>query len=289
MKPQGTLPLHSLHGGHTTTGDGKSSATAMVEAAVAVGMDLFGVSEHFYRPREERFRYEHEEPGHDFGRAGWPAHAEEMLALRSGALADGRCRILFGAEVEYLPGYEAWTREELARWPLDYTVLSVHFLEIRGNVVPFDASPRDWQRALALCGGQVALYCCYYEHVLQALEWGVGDVLGHLDVIKVFAEQGVEDPSIDRLIDEVLARCAERDLVLDLNARGLIKPCGEVYPSRSILARAHRAGVKVVLGDDSHAPEQVGLNLDRAVAAARAGGLSRLCLPPRLGGQCWDL
>lgn len=281
-------PTVSLHGGHTVAADGAATASEMVRAAAAAGMEVFGLSEHFYRPREDRFRWDTDAPGSDWGRAGWPAYVDDVLACKSAG--HGPLRVLLGAEVEFFPGYLAWTREELARWPLDYVVLSVHNVVLAdGTVLPFDFSPRHWHEAAARCGGPAALFMRYYEHVLEALSWGIADVLGHLDVIKVFAPGPVEDAGVDSLIDEVLARCAEAGVVLDLNARGLIKPCAEVYPSPSILRRAARAGVALVTGDDSHAPEQVGLNLDRAAALAREAGYETLTLPRRLGGAAYSL
>lgn len=258
----------------------------MVAAASQVGFEVFGLSEHFYRPREERLRYAHESSEGDWGRAGWPGFVDDVLACRDGTT---KLRVVLGAEVEYLPGYAEWAREELARWPVEYVVISVHFLEIGGEVVPFDFSPEQWSRAVGLCGGQAQLFRRYYEHVLDALEWGLGDVLGHLDVIKIFSSSPVHDSEVDGLVGTILDRCARDGVVLDLNARGLIKPCAEIYPSPSILQRAAKAGVDVITGDDSHAPEQVGLNLDKAAAAARDAGYTEVCLPQRLGGRCFEI
>ena len=73
----------SLHGGHTTVFDGAAGATEMVAAARAAGMEVYGLSEHFYRPREERFLYGEADRDRDWGRAGWPRFAEEVVALKA--------------------------------------------------------------------------------------------------------------------------------------------------------------------------------------------------------------
>jgi histidinol-phosphatase (PHP family) len=281
-------PPVSLHGGHTVAADGSATATEMVAAAASVGMEIFGCSDHFYRPREARFRWDTDRPGSDWGRAGWPGYVDAVLACK--AREAGSLRVLLGAEVEFYPGYEEWTREELARWPLDFVVLSVHNVVLAdGAVLPFDFSPRHWREAAGRCGGPAGLFRRYYEHVLEALTWGVADVLGHLDVIKVFAPDPVEDAGVDSLIDAALARCVSLEVVLDLNARGLLKPCAEVYPAPAILRRAASAGVAIVTGDDSHAPEQVGLNLDLAASVARAAGYDAIQLPRRLGATTYSL
>jgi histidinol-phosphatase (PHP family) len=282
-------PFISLHGGHTTAGDGSASAREMIAAALQRGLDVFGVSEHFYRPREERFRYPGEPASSQNGRRGWPDLARQVLSEKERLGEDRPTRLLFGAEAEFLPGYEDWTRKELSSWPLDYVVISVHFIEHEGEVFPFDYSAAEWMRAAQVCGGVPQLFRRYYEHVLEAVEWRIGDVLGHLDVIKIHAESSVEDAKVDALIDEILRRCAELDVKLDLNARGLIKPCAEIYPSLKILTRAHERGVGIVTGDDSHKPSDVGLNLDRALRWAARAGYDAIELPARLGGECWPI
>jgi histidinol-phosphatase (PHP family) len=70
---------------------------------------------------------------------------------------------------------------------------------------------------------------------------------------------------------------------MDVNARGLIKPCKAIYPADWILEDARRIGVKVTLGDDSHAPDQVGARLDQAVEALRRAGYTEMALVNRDG------
>lgn len=283
------LPLVSLHGGHTTAGDGSTNVKAMVEAACRRGMDVYGLSEHFYRPPEPRFRYPDERDSSWNGRRGWPEFAKDVQAAKAAHEAPGKPRIYLGAEVEYLLGYQSWTHAEVEAWPLDYVVISVHFIEVDGEFIPFDYSSDEWRRAARLCGGVPALYRRYYRHVLDALEWEIGDIVGHLDVIKIHAEHQVTDPEVEELVEEILARCAALDIRLDLNARGLIKPCEELYPSQEILERACSKGVGIVTGDDSHAPDDVGLNIEQALRTAMDAGYRKLELPKCLGGESFAL
>jgi histidinol-phosphatase (PHP family) len=104
------------------------------------------------------------------------------------------------------------------------------------------------------------------------------EVLGHFDLFKVF-HSGPLAPSERVLarIEDLMQCIARRGLLLDLNARGLNKPCRAIYPSLEILQIARAAGVAAALGDDSHAPAEVGQNLDRVLDHARAAGYSELC------------
>ncbi len=289
MSSERTRSPVSLHGGHTTAVDGRARPRDMVEAAERAGFEIYGLSEHFYRPRDPRFRYSFELESSDWGRSGWPAFAAEVLAEKERCRAEGGPTVLLGAEVEYLPGFAEWTERELAKWPIDYRVLSVHFFNADGEFVPFDLSPKHWGYVAERCGGVVQLFARYFDQILEALSWDVADVLGHVDLIKIYADGPVSHPEIDARLDRIAERCAETGAVLDLNARGLVKPCGEVYPSIDILRRARAAGVDLVPGDDSHAPDQVGLNLDRALEHARRAGYREIALPRRLGGRRWKI
>ena len=280
----------SLHGGHTSSADGSARPADMVRAAELAGMEVFGLSEHFYRPRDERFRYSFESDADDWGHTGWPSFVEDTLEVKARYAAEGGPEVLLGAEVEFLTEYEEWTRRELARWPLDYIVLSIHFVETSpGKYVPFDLTPQHWHLARRLCGGVVPLYVRYYEHAMGALSWNLADVIGHLDIVKIHAEEPVRDPAIDEILDRVLRKCVETGTVLDLNARGFVKACKEIIPSVEILRRACELGVEIVPGDDSHAPRHVGHYLHEAVTAARVAGYRRISLPPRLGARSWAI
>ena len=50
-----------------------------------------------------------------------------------------------------------------------------------------------------------------------------------------------------------------------MNAAGLRKPIGEVYPSRQFLEMFHRRGVPIILSSDAHAADQVALGYDKSL------------------------
>jgi histidinol-phosphatase (PHP family) len=61
-------------------------------------------------------------------------------------------------------------------------------------------------------------------------------------------------------------------VALEVSSAGLHRPVGELYPDASLLALAREAGVAITLASDAHLAEDVGRDLDRAVAHARAAG-----------------
>jgi histidinol-phosphatase (PHP family) len=57
-----------------------------------------------------------------------------------------------------------------------------------------------------------------------------------------------------------------------VNAAGLRKPVGEVYPARKFLQMFHKRGVPIVLSSDAHAPHQVALGYDTSLALVHEVG-----------------
>lgn len=113
-----------------------------------------------------------------------------------------------------------------------------------------------------------------------------GTVPTILDLVKIHLEpnEQTDTPPIRARVGAVLETMRDRGVAMDVNARGLIKPCRAIYPADWILAEARRIGVDVTLGDDSHGWDQVGAQLELAVAALRRSGHSEMALVRPGGG-----
>jgi len=194
--------------------------------------------------------------------------------------------VLLSADLEYIHGALAWTREHVSRWPFDYVVGSVHYVRLGDADILI-----DWERwrvddALERADGPERLQLKYYEHLLELVAWKVATVIGHFDLIKMWLtpEEAVQTPAIEAAVRGVLEAMRDAGVAMDVNARGLLKPCRHIYPDDWILAEARRIGVPVTLGDDSHGPSDVGLNLDVAVSAIASAGYEHVWLV-RPGGE----
>jgi len=167
--------------------------------------------------------------------------------------------IRLGLEVDYYPDQEDQIRRMLAPLPLDYCIGSVHSLD--GWV--FD-DPREIE---GYSGRDIAeLYKTYYQSLRRAAALGLFDIIGHLDVIKVFGYR----PSGSAVIFAEIALQAISDsgLCIEVNTNGLYKPAAELYPARCILDRCFELGIPVTLSSDAHHASDVGR--DVALAAKQA-------------------
>jgi histidinol-phosphatase (PHP family) len=114
------------------------------------------------------------------------------------------------------------------------------------------------------------LYEAYYANVRAAALSGRFDVLGHPDLIKIFRQ--FPDRDITGMLEETADAVAESGIVVDVNAAGLRKPVGEIYPSRKLLEMFHRRGVPIILSSDAHAPSEVGAGYEKSIPLVRDVG-----------------
>jgi histidinol-phosphatase (PHP family) len=258
------MSLSSFHGGHSPGADGKE-VREIAEAAARQNFVAFGFTEHFQMPpmalAPEMALYGQLEFFGDYVADVLSAQQEHPF-------------VLLGAEIEYIRGGLEWTREQVARFPFDYLVGSVHYVRLGDRDLIIDSERRQLEVALELAGGSERLQLKYYEHVLELISWNLSAVIGHLDLIKMLLTpmEAAPTPAIENLVRTVLGAMKDFGVAMDVNARGLIKPCRRIYPEDWILTEARRIGVPVTLGDDSHSAADVGRNLSVAVEAiARAG------------------
>lgn len=268
----------SFHGGHSTFGDGRGRVSEIAQAAADRGFLAFGFSEHFDTPLCRQYNPDGRVGSLD-GRGDWLANyvAAVEAAQREHA---GKVAIVLGTELDYIRGAEAWTREQIGPWPFEYSVGSVHFVRYDGEDICIDWDRPRIAEALRRAGSPERLYLDYFEHVIELLDWRIAQVIGHLDLIKICLEpaEQVDTPAIRTKVRGILETMRDRGVAMDINARGLIKPCRCIYPADWILADARRIGVPVTLGDDSHGPDEVGARLEHAVAALRRAGYSEMAL-----------
>ncbi len=157
-----------------------------------------------------------------------------------------------GIEMDYTLGKEEEIREFLEGFDLDYVIGSVHYLDDWMFDHPdYIDQYQDWNID--------ELYQEYFKQVEGAATSGLFQILGHLDLIKIFNFKPEGD--ILDIVNSTLEVIAKEDIVIEINTNGLNKPVGEIYPSKEILKRAYQLGIKVTLGSDAHLARRVGENL----------------------------
>ena len=162
-----------------------------------------------------------------------------------------------GIEIDFVPGAEERMDHDATALPYDYVIGSVH--RVDNEEIDRATDQRIYDRYETY-----DLYAAYYANVRKAALSGRFEVLGHPDLIKIFRH--FPDRDITPILEETAEAVAESGVVVDVNAAGLRKPVGEVYPSADFLKMFHRRGVPIILSSDAHAPDQVALGYDTSLA-----------------------
>ena len=268
----------SLHGGHS--GDfcehGSDTLREMLDAAVSYGYTTFGVTAHS-QPTHPKFLYEEEiEAGLSVDDMG-----ENFLAYVAacGALRDeysDRIEVLMGAEVEIVPesSFAGFADSMKRQFWLDYLIGSVHWVD----EMPFDTSQQDFDKAVSNRGGLEPFLLRYYELVGEMIVQVKPEVIGHVDLPRLFCEGApeLESDSVMKAVYTVFEKAKAVGCIIDLNVSALSKGLATPYPAPWIVQLASEMGVPFCFGDDSHSVAQVGAGIDAGRAYLLENGIDTI-------------
>ncbi len=231
-------------------------AEKYVAQARAAGIDEIGFSDHVYYFRQTR----------DLWEIPWLSQrSADDLDEYVEAVVEAKGRglpVKLGLEVDYFPGIEPQLSELLNRYPWDYLLGSVHFV---------DGFPVDQPAGLTdkLPAGEA--WRRYFVWLRNAARSGLFDALAHPDLVKIFGVRATDEET-HYLHVETADAIEAAGVCVEVSAAGLHKPVGELYPDRSLLELCHDRGVPITLASDAHRPEHVGRDVGRAAALAREAG-----------------
>lgn len=180
--------------------------------------------------------------------------------------------VLRGLEFDYMPGAESFTRELLKRYPLDFAIGSVHYVEVPGETLT-----KVWELPRLAAEAFLDRYFASLEGLIGC---GLFDAVGHPDTLL----RGLPEDVFLRRFEPLLAPLARSGMAVELNASGLRKTSliprtGEEvqglwsYPSQSLLPQLIAKDVPFVIGSDTHAPEDAGAGVAELMKTLRPLGL----------------
>jgi histidinol-phosphatase (PHP family) len=237
------------------------AAERFVETAAARGVDEIGFTEHIYYFRQTESLWEH------------PYYSERCvydLDTYVDAVLETKRRghpVKLGLEVDYVPGRERETHDMLAPYPWDFLLGSVHTIE--GHHVDSDPNEGMWMHFPV-----EEVWRRYFIALRGAARSGLFDALSHPDLVKIFGRRPQPDAVFLHHDETAEAIAASGSLAIEVSTAGLRKPVGELYPDRGLLDACHDRGIPITTASDAHLPDDVGRDLDQAVAFARDAGYS---------------
>jgi len=241
---------------HTTLcnhADGKMSE--YIEKAIESGTKYFGFSDHAPMDFDPKYRMSFEQ---------MRKYENDVLNFKE--IYKDKIEILLGYEVDYLKGH---IDSRVLHVDVDYLIGSVHFIDEWGFDNPefigrYEHEDIDeiWQK--------------YFDAIEDMAKSKLFDIVGHLDLIKVFKYMPNRD--VVEIAKDALLAIKKADMVLEINVAGYRKPVGEAYPSLSLLKETYKLGIPITFGSDAHKPEQVSLYTSEVEKMAKSVGYTQCAI-----------
>lgn len=241
--------------------DGKHPVSAMLAQARALGLYAYTLTDHCEcNAYEERYR----------ARAGAAWEAMDQAQPPEGL------RFYRGIELGQPMQDLAGAKEAVERFDYDFIIGSLHNLRGEEDFYYIDAA--------AMSPGQVyGLLERYWEELLEMIDWGGFDSLGHLTYPLRYI-QGERGVSVDmerhmERIDQIFRALAEKNIALEVNTSGLRQRLGETMPNLELLKRYYELGGRLVtLGSDAHCTEDLGKGIDKGMELLKEAGFAQFAV-----------
>lgn len=270
--------LISYHGSHSGQfcdhADSFITLNEIVRARVEKGFKYFGLSEHMPRDNKKYFYSEEIEKGRtpEIMMRIFGEYVREAKRLKEKWKEE--VEILVGFETDYCdPGYPELVNKIRDEFGIDYIVGSVHHVD----GIPIDFDKETYQKAVAHSGGLDELFAKYYEHQYDLIRKCKPEVIGHFDLIKIFAEKDFKkSAATEKLIERNIKEVISYGGIFEINPRAFEKNLLEPYPGLEILRKIKENGGEITLGDDSHGIDDIGIYFKKAIEFAKQAGLKNL-------------
>lgn len=247
--------ITDLHNHTSLCKHAEGSMDEYIQKAIKNNTKYFGFSDHAPMDFDPKYRMSFQE-----------MQKYETAVLEAKERYKDKIEILLGYEVDYLKGH---MDERVLHPHVDYLIGSVHFIdgwgfdnpEFIGRYMHEDIN-QIWQK--------------YFDAIEAMAQSRLFDIVGHLDLIKVFKFMPNKD--INLIAKNALLAIKESDMVLELNMSGYRKPIAEAYPSPLLLKEAYKLGIPITFGSDAHMPEQVGLFSSEILELAKSVGYTQCAI-----------
>lgn len=220
--------------------DSETRPEDMVESAIAKGLSVICFTDHYDKDNldwgdEAIFDVE--------------SYFQKMIALQE-EYRD-RIDIRIGAEIGMQPYLAEYYQNFMAQHPFDFVIGSVH------SVLEHDVALDFFQKHSDPEG-----YKIYFEEMLQDVQKIKSyDVLGHLDYIVRYSNQGSKGFNLNDymdIIEEILKQVIAHGKGIEMNMSGLKYGLGAPHPQPEIIKRYRELGGEIItVGADGHIPEHI--------------------------------
>lgn len=228
---------------HTRFSDGVNTPEEMVVAAISMGLDTIGFSDHAHTPFDE----------------SWCMALGADTAYRKEI---SRLQRHYKGQIQILCGIEQDLFSDTPTDNYDYVIGAVHYIQLDGAYVPVDESPEHLRIAAAkyFNGDIYALVEAYYQTICRVPEGTNATIIGHFDLISKFIEQipifCTENPRYISAWKNSADILLASGLPFEINTGAISRGYRTTpYPAVDILEYIRSKGGHFILSGDSHSTE----------------------------------
>lgn len=267
MNKKWKCQIQNLHT-HTYFSDGKSSPEEMVKAAIEMGFDSLGFSEHsFIENIRERWLL--------------PEKTAQYLAELD------RLKEKYEKQIKIFKGIELDSCSQVSTDPFDYVIGNVHFCPMwDGGFTDYCHNSDYTARKFIFYYDfdTVAFAKDYFERYVSFFDRRRIDIAGHFDALTKFCEvhkdlYDFESDEYKRIALEALHAVREKCEIFEVNAghmgRGIRKyPCPEPF----LLRELKNLNAKVCVTTDAHSEELLNRCVDETFELLLACGFDKVTI-----------
>jgi len=242
---------------HSNFSDGAYPPEDYVKKAIALGFSAIGFTEHSPLPFDNPFSLKEE-------------NVEDYISTIDNLktkFAD-KIKIYRALEMDYIPGMSTNFGYWKNKCNTDYLIGSVHLVSPPSNdELWFTDGPKHdiYDKGLEeFFDGNIQLAVrTYYHQVNKMIETQGFDVLGHFDKIKMHNQNRFfteDEPWYQKLIDECLDLVKQKNLIVEVNTRGIYKKRSKsLFPDDVALEKVRKLQIPILLSSDAHQPSELNL------------------------------
>jgi len=243
-----------IHNHTTLCNHATGSMEEYILEAIKKQIDIFGFSCHAPMSFEPEYRMSLEES---------KDYEKDILILKE--KYKDKIDIRLGYEVDFMRD-KKYIEKKILNSKVDYLIGSVHFLDDWGFDNPAFLKNYDNQNI-------DKIWKEYFDMISLMAKTKYFDVVGHLDLIKIFKFLPKND--IKELAFNAMQDIKKSNMVIEINGAGFRKPIKEQYPSIQLLELAFELNIPITFGSDAHAIEQIGYGYEKAAQIAKIVGYTK--------------
>ena len=224
-----------LHNHTTLCNHATGTVEEYTQRAIEKKIKYFGFSDHAPMDFDSKYRMKFEQ---------MKEYEKNILHIKKKYEKD--LHVLLSYEVDFLKGY---IDDRVLKANVDYLIGSVHFIDKWGFDNPefigqykHKNIDKIWEE--------------YFEAITALAKCNFFDIVGHIDLIKVF--NFLPNRDIKSIAHNAIKEIKKADMVVEINAAGFRKPTKEAYPSNPIMELLSEYNIPITFGSDAHKTDQVG-------------------------------